>query len=124
MNKALVVDDSTTTRTLIANMLVKFGFDAIEAGDGKEAISVLEKHPEVRIAFVDWNMPVMTGIQFLHIVRQDSNLNSLRIVMVTGNTEMDFVVSAIKEGADEYIMLPITSEILEEKLALLGIYPK
>lgn len=122
--KALVVDDCTITRKLIKNFLMGFGFKSVEAADGKQAFECLKKHQDVEIAFVDWNMPVMTGIEFLHQVRSDTKLHSLKIVMVTGNTEMSFVKTALTEGVDEYIMLPLTKEIFQEKLALLGIHPK
>ena len=123
MAKALIVDDCLVTRKIIARMLSRFGFTAVEAGDGQEAFDVLNANPEVIVAFVDWNMPVMTGIDFLRKAREIPHLEALKIIMVTGNNEMEHIVTAIKSGVDEYIMLPITKNILEEKLALLKIYP-
>ena len=123
IKKALVVDDTEPTRRLISRMLLKFGLEAIEASDGQQALQALESQPAVDIAFVDWNMPVMTGIEFLRHVRQNASRETMKIVMVTGNTDMDSVQAALEAGVDEYIMLPLTKEVLQEKLALLGIYP-
>ena len=121
--KSLVVDDSWITRKVMSKLLERFGIEALEADDGANALTILNDNPEIEIIFLDWNMPLMTGIEFLQRVKNDDRYKMLKVVMVTGNTEMSFVVSAIAEGVDEYIMLPIDKNILEEKLALLGVFP-
>ena len=122
--KALVVDDSWITRKVICKMLTRFGIDSYEAANGSQALETLNSNSDIKIAFVDWNMPVMTGIEFLNQAKKDSRFDSIKIVMVTGNNEMDHVKSALNSGVDEYIMLPLTKEILQEKLALLNIHPE
>jgi two-component system chemotaxis response regulator CheY len=123
MKKILVVDDSPVTRVVIAKMLESFGFETIQAQDGVEALKELAKNQDIKIALVDWNMPTMTGIDLLRQVRCDSKLSDLKIIMVTTENEMHSVTTALNEGVDEYIMLPLTSDVLKDKLALLGIYP-
>ena len=105
-------------------MLTRFGIDSYEAANGSQALETLNSNSDIKIAFVDWNMPVMTGIEFLNQAKKDSRFDSIKIVMVTGNNEMDHVKSALNSGVDEYIMLPLTKEILQEKLALLNIHPE
>lgn len=121
MKKALIVDDSSTVRSIIAKILRDYGFDNVQAANGREAFSVLENNPDVSIAFVDWNMPVMTGIQFVSMVRADRRFSGLSLVMVTTETELPRITMAVEAGIDEYIMKPFTREIFDQKLSLLGI---
>jgi len=121
MSKALIVDDSSTVPPIIAKMLTSFGIDNVQAGNGQEAYNTLEKTLGVTIAFVDWNMPVMSGIQLVRMVRADAKFQTMKIVMVTTETEMQQVTTALEAGVDEYIMKPFTKEIFREKLELLGI---
>ena len=124
MKTALVIDDNKTNRKVISAMLARFHISAVEACDGKQGLELLNQNEGIEIAFVDWNMPVMSGIEFLQVARTSKDESKLKVVMVTSNTDMNYVVSALESGASEYIMLPLTREVLQEKLALLGIYPK
>lgn len=121
MQKALIVDDSSTVRSVIARMLNSWGIESVQAANGQEGYTSLDSNPDVTIAFVDWNMPIMNGIQLVQKIRSESKYQSVKIVMVTTETEMDQVMKALETGADEYIMKPFTKEIFREKLALLGI---
>ena len=121
MKKALIVDDSSTVRSIIARMLKSLTIDSVQAVDGLDACKVLAQHPEVQIAFVDWNMPVMSGIQFVETVRANKKFGALKIIMVTTETEMHQVATALEAGVDEYIMKPFTEEMFREKIALLGL---
>jgi len=121
MSKVLVVDDSRTIRTIIRRILIELGYEVCEAAHGGEALRVFEAEKEaVKLVLVDWNMPEMNGFELLQRLRQDSSLSSMKIIMVTTETEMDHMASALEAGADEYIMKPFTKDILVEKLEYIG----
>jgi two-component system, chemotaxis family, chemotaxis protein CheY len=122
MSKALVVDDSRTIRTIIRRILIGLGYEVLEAGDGVQALEVLEPEKDsVKLVLADWNMPEMNGLELLKRLRQDPELASLKVMMVTTETEMSQMASALEAGANEYIMKPFTKDILLEKLELMGL---
>jgi two-component system, chemotaxis family, chemotaxis protein CheY len=124
MSKALVVDDSKTIRIILGRILKEFGYEVCEAGNGKEALKVMEtEKAAVNLVLADWNMPEMNGLELLKQLRQDPDLASLKVIMVTTETELDHIVSALEAGANEYVMKPFTKDILREKLELVGILP-
>ena len=124
MAKALVVDDSKTIRTILGRILRELGYEVCEAGDGKQALKVMESEKtSVTVVLADWNMPEMNGLELLKQLRQDPDLASLKVIMVTTETELDHVVCALEAGANEYVMKPFTKDILKEKLELVGIHP-
>jgi two-component system chemotaxis response regulator CheY len=119
--KAIVVDDSRAMRTILKRALVQAGFEVIEAGDGRQALTELESSGPVDLALVDWNMPVMTGYELVCEVRAKSQLDRMAIMMVTTETETSQIQRALDAGANEYLMKPFTAEALGEKLMLLGL---
>lgn len=119
--KALVVDDSRATRTILRHALTQEGFEVIEAGDGRQALNELGKAGPVDLALVDWNMPVMTGYELICEVRARKDLDRMAIMMVTTETESEQVQRALDAGANEYVMKPFTPDVLKEKLLLLGL---
>jgi two-component system chemotaxis response regulator CheY len=122
MNKALVVDDSKTIRMIIRRILVELGYEVCEAGNGIEALSVMEtEKSSIELVLADWNMPEMNGLELLKSLRQIPEFDSLKVIMVTTETEMAQMALALAEGANEYVMKPFTKEILKEKLELIGI---
>ena len=122
MSKALVVDDSRTIRTIIKRILIDLGFQVCEAGNGVEALKVMEAEKnKIDLVLADWNMPEMNGLDLLKQLRQDPELSALKVIMVTTETELDNMVSALEAGANEYVMKPFTKDILTEKLELVGI---
>jgi len=122
MSKALVVDDSRTIRTIIRRILIELGYEVCEAVDGIEALKVVEaERAELKFVLADWNMPEMNGLELLKQLRKDPTLASLKILMVTTETEMGQMASALEAGANEYVMKPFTKDILVEKLELVGI---
>ena len=124
MSKALVVDDSKTIRIILGRILKELGYEVCEAGNGKEALKVMESEKAaVNLVLADWNMPEMNGLELLKQLRQDPNLAALKVIMVTTETELDHIVSALRAGANEYVMKPFTKDILREKLELVGILP-
>jgi two-component system, chemotaxis family, chemotaxis protein CheY len=121
MMKALVVDDSSTVRKIVSGILGKLGFECHHAANGQEALSVVGEHPDICLAMVDWNMPIMNGLEFVQTIRRSVPPEAMRVVMVTTETEMRQVNAALEAGVDEYIMKPFTREIIEEKLQMIGI---
>lgn len=119
--RVLVVDDSRAMRIIIASILRELGREVIEAGNGREAIDVLVNHPDIEVALVDWNMPVMNGIELIRHLRSQREYDRLRIMMVTTESESEQVATAFAAGANEYVMKPFTKEILMAKLSLLDV---
>lgn len=122
MSKVLIIDDSRAMRQIIGKIMKQLGFEIFEAGDGKEGIDQLEQHKdEVELVLVDWNMPVMNGYEFVQAVRAQDEFANHKLVMVTTETEPSQMAKALMAGVDEFVMKPFTSEILIEKLMLIGV---
>lgn len=119
--KALVVDDSRAIRMIIARQLKTLGFATVEASDGREALAALRSAGPFDIVLVDWNMPVMNGLELVLEVRSDRSLDEMAIMMVTTESEQTQVARAIEAGASEYLMKPFSPEAFEEKLVILGL---
>lgn len=118
---ALIVDDSRAMRLVIGRYLRELGYEVTEAGDGQAALDALHSRTEgPDIALIDWNMPLMTGLELVQAIRSEPRFSDVRVMMVTSETEGARVESALEAGADEYLMKPFTREILVEKLAVLG----
>lgn len=120
--KALVIDDSRAVRLLVGNILREQGFDVVAAGHGQEGLESLKENPEIRLVLVDWNMPVMDGLEFIQAVRKVRAWDEVQLVMVTTETESEQVERAMTAGANEYVMKPFTAEVLVAKLSLLGAF--
>ena len=121
---ALVVDDSKAVRMILARTLKELGYEVREAANGRDALKVIaEEKNAVKLALVDWNMPEINGLELLKQIRANQELNSLKVIMVTTETELDQMTAALEAGADEYVMKPFTKDILLEKLELAGIHP-
>lgn len=125
---ALVIDDSRAMRRIVSRILVNLGFTTVEAGDGRAALDILESLaargdalPD--LACVDWNMPVMDGLEFICAVRERKDWRNLTMMMVTTESEHGQVVRALAAGAHEYMIKPFTADAFAEKLALLGLLP-
>ncbi|MFZ5861415.1 MAG: response regulator [Nitrospirota bacterium] len=121
--KVLIVDDSGPIRKLLGQMLKDLGFQTMEAIHGKDALDKLLANQDIELVMLDWDMPEMTGIELLEALRtmRDKFPKRPTVVMVTTNNQMEKIVHAMTKGANEYIMKPFTKEILQEKLALLGL---
>ena len=115
----MLVDDSTTIRRVIRNVLTRMLVEKaeyIEAGDGEEALVVLEKNKDTAIIFLDVNMPIMNGDIFLEKMRSNKEYNSIRVVMVTTEAEKAKVVKIMKLGANGFIVKPFTPETMRRSL--------
>ena len=120
--RALVVDDSRATRSLLAAMLDELGFDVEEACDGADAIAVLRKGLTFDVLLVDWNMPNVNGVAFVRAVRNDPFYNQdVRLIMVTSVDDPNLMEMVLAAGANEYLMKPFTKEMLADKLTLVGL---
>ena len=119
--KILLVDDSRATRSMIRRMLARLDAEVLEAENGVNALQVLAAHGAVDAVLVDWNMPVMTGIDFVREVRKQPAYERMPIMMVTTETGIEQLQSAVEAGANEYLMKPFTEIMLLEKLQLLGL---
>ena len=117
----MVVDDSRATRLILSRTLGELGFEVVQASNGREAVEQLEQNGPVKFALVDWNMPEVTGIEFVERVRAQPGYADVRLIMVTTETEVEQMTRALEAGADEYIMKPFTREAVEDKLRLLGV---
>ncbi|MCL7752003.1 chemotaxis response regulator CheY [Guyparkeria hydrothermalis] len=114
--KILVVDDFSTMRRIIKNLLKELGFTNIEeADDGQTALPLL-KQGNFDFLVTDWNMPGMTGIDLLRAVRADANLASLPVLMVTAEAKREQIVLAAQEGVNGYIVKPFNGATLKEKI--------
>ncbi len=120
--RALIVDDSRAIRTILRRALDGCGFDEyVEAADGREALDAIATGPLPDVAFVDWNMPVMSGIDLVRAVRADAAYDGIAIVMVTSETALPQIEAALEAGADEYVMKPFTADVINEKLAFVPV---
>ncbi len=119
--RALVIDDSRAMRAIIGKILKELGFEVTEAGHGREGLEWLRQGGNPDIALVDWNMPEMNGLEFVQAVRADHAYDEMRLMMVTTESEVSAMMSALEAGANEYVMKPFTKDVILEKLAMLGI---
>jgi len=114
--KILIVDDFSTMRRIIKNLLRDLGFtNTQEADDGSTALPMLQ-NGDFDFLITDWNMPNMPGIDLLKAVRADDNLKSLPVLMVTAEAKRDQIVAAAEAGVNGYIVKPFTAETLKEKI--------
>jgi two-component system chemotaxis response regulator CheY len=119
--RAIVVDDSKAAREILAEILGNLGFKVWKARDAQEGLEILKEVKNPDVILIDWIMPGMDGLQLIKSIRADGAFTAVRLLMVTSETEMPQIAKALEAGADEYIMKPVTDEILAEKLNLLGI---
>jgi two-component system chemotaxis response regulator CheY len=116
----LVVDDSRVVRKVARRILEALGFEVAEAGDGAEGLAwVRTAMPDV--VLLDWNMPVMNGLEFLRRLRQEPGGEGPRVVFCSVESDLDRIREALDEGADEYIMKPFDGDIVASKLTLAGV---
>jgi two-component system chemotaxis response regulator CheY len=114
--KILIVDDFSTMRRIIKNLLRDLGFsNTHEADDGATALPML-KSGDFDFLVTDWNMPGMQGIDLLKAVRADAKLSSLPVLMVTAESKRDQIVEAAQAGVNGYIVKPFTAQTLKEKI--------
>jgi len=120
MKTCLVVDDSKVIRKVARHILETLGFQVSEAADGREALdSCRAAMPDVIL--LDWNMPVMSGMDFLRALRETTLAARPKVVFCTTENGMAHIRAAIEAGADEYVMKPFDRDTLESKLQIVGL---
>jgi len=116
--KVIVVDDSSVMRQIIKNNLKQLGFEQsnlLDAEDGEQALKKINED-DVDLVISDWNMPRMTGIEFLKAVRADGALKELPFLMVTSEADKEKIMEAVQAGVNQYIVKPFNATQLEEKI--------
>jgi two-component system, chemotaxis family, chemotaxis protein CheY len=120
----IVIDDSKAMRKILRKFLEDLDFSVLEAGNGQEALDVLDSADSVpELALIDWNMPEMNGLEFVVEARNRPEWRSMTLVMVTTESEHSQIVRALASGAHEYVIKPFTKDGMIDKLALLGLVP-
>jgi len=120
MMKCLVVDDSRVIRKVARKILEDLRFGCEEAENGQEAVDLCTKFMPDAI-LLDWNMPVMSGIDFLRNLRKMSGGDHPKVVICSTENDLAHIQQALEEGADEYIMKPFDSDIIHDKFAQVGL---
>lgn len=114
--KILIVDDFSTMRRIIKNLLRDLGFtNTMEADDGTTALPMLQKG-SYDFLVTDWNMPGMQGIDLLKAVREDPDIASMPVLMVTAESKRDQIIEAAQAGVNGYVVKPFTAQTLKEKI--------
>jgi two-component system chemotaxis response regulator CheY len=118
----LVVDDSRIMRNIVKNTFASLNIPCqfVEAGNGKEALHMLEQN-EVHLVLLDWNMPELSGLEFLKCVRAMDKYKTLPIIMVTSEAARYNVIEALKNGATDYIIKPVNEKGFKEKLSKINL---
>ena len=120
MKRCLIVDDSRVVRKVARRIVEDLKFTTEEAADGSGALTACRNHMPDAV-LLDWNMPVMNGIDFLRALRREPGGDSPIVVFCTTENDMEHISEAIRSGANEYIMKPFDSEIIESKFAEVGL---
>jgi len=118
---ALVLDDSRAMRMILRRIMTDCGYEVVEAADGQQGLDVVTSGPVPDVALIDWNMPVMNGLEFVSAVRARQELRRMTLMMVTTESEHSQIVRALAAGAHEYVLKPFTAEAILDKLSLLGL---
>lgn len=120
MKHCLVVDDSRVVRTVARRIVANLEFEVSEARDGAEALAKCrESMPDAIL--LDWNMPVMNGLDFLRALRREPGGAKPKVVFCSTETDTDHIGEALRSGADEFVMKPFDSEILQSKFVEVGL---
>ena len=120
MKRCLVVDDSKVVRMVARKILEELQFEIVEAADGREALEkCAEAMPDA--VLLDWNMPIMNGIEFLREMRARPGGEEPVVVFCTTENDMSHIQEALMAGANEYIMKPFDSDIIQSKFSQTGL---
>ncbi|MDA0831849.1 MAG: response regulator [Planctomycetota bacterium] len=121
MKTILVVDDSRAVRLVSRRVLGSLGLDVLEAENGEDALRIVRNYSPIDAVLLDWNMPIMDGMQFLQALRAEPLPTQPVVVMCTIENGMPRIVQAMQSGANEYVMKPFTEEIIRNKLQETGV---
>ena len=119
--RVLIIDDSMAMRRMLSAYVSELKAETATATDGQDALDVLGRDGAFDVALVDWDMPRMNGMEFVRAVRADDRWSNMKLVMVTAHISQDDIVEALETGADDYLMKPVSADMIEDKLRLLGL---
>ncbi len=119
--RALVIDDDPAMLSIIASILNGLGYDVTKASNGQEGMEGLSSSDIPDVVLVDWNMPVLNGLEFVKLVRKKPKFDGLPIIMVTTELEMSQLALTFDAGVSEYIMKPFSPIMIQEKLQMVGV---
>lgn len=115
--KVLIADDSRLVRGIVERAVVSDGFEALQAGNGKDAMNILETdYRDVRIVLLDWNMPVLNGIDVIRNMRRDDRFKKIPVLMVSTESEENRIQEAVNAGAQGYLTKPFTPDQLKDAI--------
>jgi two-component system chemotaxis response regulator CheY len=122
MKRALVADDSRAIRGILSRILVRAGFDVVEAENGRDGIALMRRDPRAfSLICADWNMPEMNGLEFVQALRADARFQNTPVMMITSETHRQRMETALEAGVSEYVTKPFTEAAILEKLEILHI---
>ncbi|MEW6542460.1 MAG: response regulator [Nitrospirota bacterium] len=114
--RILVVDDMSTMRRIVRNVLKQLGYGNVEEAEhGQEALTKLQKEP-FGLVVTDWNMPIMSGIDLLRTIRADRAMHHIPVIMLTAEAQKSNILEALNAGVSQYLVKPFTAEIMQTKL--------
>ncbi len=120
MKTCLMVDDSKIVRKVSRGIIEPMGYTIFEAENGEEALAIALANP-ITVVMLDWNMPVMNGMEFLLKLRAAENIEQPIVVFCTTENEMTKIIEAMQAGANEYVMKPYDENIIRRKFEQLGL---
>lgn len=119
--KALIVDDSPVTRSVISLILGFHKIKTTEAANGREALESLRRDPSIKLVMLDLGMPQMNGIEFLDEIRGKAEFKNLKVIVVTANDTLSAAKEAKRHGANDFITKPVSKVVVAEKLRRHGL---
>jgi two-component system, chemotaxis family, chemotaxis protein CheY len=119
--RTLVIDDDSAMLSIISSILTGLGCEVITACNGQEGLDRMTEFGPPDVVLVDWNMPVMNGLEFIKLVRKKPKFDGLPIIMVTTELEMSQLALTFDAGVSEYIMKPFSPIMIQEKLQMVGV---
>ena len=121
--KALVVDDASVARKMVGRMMTELGFEVIAAEHGQDALDKLSQLAEPPAAVVvDWNMPVMDGVELAKAIRSTEEYRHIPVLMISSEADPRRVAKALLSGVDEYLFKPVDTAMIRERLEIMGVY--
>ena len=119
--RVMIVDDSRAQRMMLRRMVETLGFETEEAENGQDALDQLQADNPVDLMLVDWNMPVLDGLDMLKAVRKQGAYSDTTILMVSSESDPRKIARALMCGADDYLVKPVDAPMIREKLIMLGV---
>lgn len=115
--KIIIADDSRMVRGIVEKIVGSIGFDAVHAANGKDAMDMLRaEYQDIALMLLDWNMPVLNGMDVIRIMRDEASLRNIPVLMVSTESETKRIQEALNAGAQGYVTKPFTSEQLIEAI--------